>query len=156
MGLAAALNIPGSTLRGYYAGGDHRSALFPAADLVVGHGDSPYDALMDATPARSIYDSYQRWLNEVLVYKPYQGPASPAAYFSAKYHYTVGQLYPSAWVMERYCGTFGSYPVTGRAYLEQTFMGYASATELDDLESRIRAQTSGCALIPTDDPDPIP
>ena len=153
MGLAAALNIPGSTIRGYYAGGDHRSTLFPAVDLVVDHGDAPYDALMDATPAGLIYDSYQRWLNEVLIYKPNAGPASPAAYFSAKYHYTVAQLYPSAWVMDRYCGVNGSYPVTGRAYLEQTFTGYATAAQLDGMESGILAATSGCAYIPADDPD---
>ncbi|HLY38826.1 MAG TPA: hypothetical protein VKU61_12370 [Candidatus Binatia bacterium] len=154
MSLAAALNIPGSTVRGYYAGADHRSALFPAVDLVLDHGDTPYDALMDATPARLIWDSYQRWVNEVFIYPPYQGPGSSAAYFSAKYHYTVARLYPSAWVMDRYCSTDSAYPVTGRAYLEQTFAGYASAAELDSLENAIRAQTSGCAVIPPDDPDP--
>ena len=154
MGLAAALNIPGSTVRGYYAGADHRSALFPAVDLVLDHGDAPYDALMDATPAEFIWDSYQRWSNEVFIYKPYQGPGSSAAYFAAKYHFMVGRLYPSAWVMDRYCGSDGSYPVTGRAYLEQTFLGYATASELDSLENEIRTRTSGCAVVPPDDPDP--
>ncbi len=154
MGLAAALNIPGSTVRGYYAGADHRSTVFPAVDLVLDHGDAPYDALMDATPAQLVWDSYQHWVNEVVIYQPSQGAGSSAAHFSAKYHFTVGRLYPSAWVMNRYCGIGGSYPVTGRAYLEQTFTGYASANELDSLESVIRAQTSGCAVIPPDDPDP--
>jgi hypothetical protein len=154
MSLAAALNIPGNTVRGYYGGVDHRSALFPAVDLVLDHGDAPYDALMDATPAGLIWDSYQRWVNEVLIYQPNQGPGSSAAYFSAKYHFTVGTLYPSAWVMDRYCATDGSYPVTGRAYLDQTFMAYATVAELDSLENEIRAQTSGCAAIPMDNPDP--
>jgi hypothetical protein len=153
MSLAAVLNIPGSTVRGYYAGGGHRSALFPAVDMVLDHGDAPYDALMDATPAGVIWDSYQRWVNEVFIYPPYQGPASPAAYASARYHFTVGRLYPSAWVMDRYCGADGTYPVTGRAYLDQTFAGYATVAELDSLENDIRAQTSGCTVIPPDNPD---
>jgi hypothetical protein len=154
MSLAAALNIPGSTVRGYYGGSDHRSALFPAVDLVLDHGDAPYDALMDATPAGLIWDSYQRWVNEVFIYPPNQGPSSSAAYASAKYHFTLGRLYPSVWVMDRYCGTDAAYPVTGRAYLDQTFTGYATAADLDALENQIRAQTSGCAVIPPDDPDP--
>jgi len=156
MSLAAVLNIPGSTLRGYYGGTDHRTALFPAVDLVLDHGDTPYDGLMDATPAPLVWDSYRRWVNEVFVYPPYQGPASPAAYSSAKYHYTVARLSPSAWVMDRYCATDGSYPVTGRAYLEQTFAGYATAADLDALENEIWAETSGCTVIPPDDPDPVP
>jgi hypothetical protein len=108
---------------------------------------------MHATPARLIFDSYQRWLSEVLVYPPYQGPASPAAYFSQKYEYTIGRLYPSVWVMDRYCGVYGTYPVTGRAYLEETFGSYATAADLDAMEEDIRQKTSGCSVIPADNPD---
>jgi hypothetical protein len=45
--------------------------------------------------------------------------------------------------------------VTGRAYLEETFQGYATAADFDAMEEDIRQETSGCTLIPQDDPDAI-
>ena len=158
--LAQAVNIPGNIVVGYYAGTQHSSALFKVTNQVLAHGDDPYNALLANTPAALVYDSYQRWAKEVLVYKPNAGAGSDLDYYSRKYTYTMDRLYPSAWLMSRYCGMEPS-SAAGRAYLVTVFQGdyfqggwsFATATDLDDLERRIIATTSGCTVIPPDDPE---
>jgi hypothetical protein len=149
--LAAALNIPGELTHGYFAGQAHQTALFEAVDGVLAHGDDVYNAALRNTPISQLLDSYQRWVDEVLRYDPLEGPLSPAGHNSRIHHYAMARLFPSQWTMSRYCGQVSSVD-PGRTFLESFFGDYATAEELDDLESRILDTTSGCGLIPQDDP----
>jgi hypothetical protein len=49
-------------------------------------------------------------------------------------------------------GNYCAQGANGRAYLESVFDTYATAADLDALQARIVAATSGCALIPPDAP----
>jgi hypothetical protein len=145
MQLVAALNIPVDGLSDYFAGLGHATALFPMSDQVLAHGDDVYNGLLRNTPTALVLDSFARWQTEVLAYPP--GNAT-AAYNSLAHDMDDARLYPSAYLMQNYCG-LGS---GGRAYLESVFTTYASVSELDALEARIVLLTSACALIPPDNP----
>jgi len=148
--LAAALNVPGTTLRGYYAGTDHRSALFHATNQVLAHGDDVY---FGNVPSSHLLDSYTRWATDVLSNPPYQGVASPAGYNSQKHWYEVHRLFPSEWTMSAYCGQNPSVAASGRAYLDGEFTTYATPDQLTTLEQTILAKTASCTTIPPDDPE---
>ena len=148
--LAAALNIPGATTRGYYAGTDHRTALFHATDQVLAHGDDVY---FGNVPSSYLLDRYARWANDVLAYAPYQGSSSPAGHNSQVHHYEVLRLFPSAWTMSAYCGLNPSESTSGRAYLDGEFSTFATADQLTALEQTILARTAACSMIPADDPE---
>jgi hypothetical protein len=151
LSLAAALNIPGELAHGYFAGQHHVSALFEAVDGVLAHGDDVYNAALSNTPAALLLDSHARWDDEVLRYKPLEGPLSPAGYNSRVNNYQLARLFPSSWTMSRYCG-YESGTAPGREFLESFFGSYATPAELDDLEARIVDTTGSCASIPRDDP----
>jgi hypothetical protein len=117
----------------------------------LAHGDDVYNASLRNTPIDQLLDSHQRWVDEVLRYDPLEGPLSPAGHNSRIHHYEMARLFPAHWTMSRYCGYVSSVD-PGRAFLESFFGDYATAEELDDLESRILETTSGCGLIPRDAP----
>jgi hypothetical protein len=148
--VGAALNIPGTTIRGYYEGTGHRSALFHATDQVLAHGDDVY---FGNVPSAYLLDSFTRWATEVLAYRPYEGLDSPAGFNSQKHRREVLRLFPSAWTMSAYCGLNPSVAGSGRTYLEASFRGYATAEQITDLETRILAKTASCSVIPPDDPE---
>ena len=141
MQLAAALNVPVDGVSDYFDGLGHATALFPATDQVLAHGDDVYNGLLLNTPTRLVLDSYARWQAEVLAYPP--GSAT-AAYNSQTNDKQEARLHPSAYLMEQYC-TAG-----GRAILDSIFTTYATAQQLDALEAQIVTLTNGCATIPLD------
>src|SRR5204863_393269 len=77
----------------------HATALFPATDQVLAHGDDVYNGLLLNTPTPLVLDSYARWQTEVLAYPP--GGAT-AAYNSQTNDKQEARLHPSAYLMEQY------------------------------------------------------
>ena len=143
MQLAAALNVPVDGVSDYFDGLGHATALFPATDQVLAHGDDVYNGLLLNTPTRPVLDSYARWQAEVLAYPP--GSAT-AAYNSQTNDKQEARLHPSAYLMEEYC----SPGTGGRAFLDSVFTTYATAQQLDALEAQIVTLTNACATIPLD------
>ncbi len=139
--LAAALNVPVDGVSDYFDGLGHATALFPATDQVLAHGDDVYNGLLLTTPTPLVLDSYARWQTEVLAYPP--GSAT-AAYNSQTNDKQEARLHPSAYLMEQYCSA------GGRAILDSIFTTYATAPQLDALEAQIVASTNDCATIPLD------
>ncbi len=139
--LAAALNVPVDGVSDYFDGLGHATALFPATDQVLAHGDDVYNGLLLNTPTPLVLDSYARWQTEVLAYPP--GSAT-AAYNSQTNDKQEARLHPSAYLMEQYCSA------GGRAILDSIFTTYATAPQLDALEAQIVASTNDCATIPLD------
>ncbi len=142
--LANALNIPGETVRGYFAEGGHRTALFELTDDVLAHGDDVYSQFFMNTPSREMMDSYQFWEEEVMSY-PKGHPQE--AHNSQINNQENSLTYISKNLMNEYCKL-------GRPFLNDYFGNYAAKERIDVLESEIAHHTKNCtANPPEDNPD---
>ncbi|MDP3698401.1 MAG: hypothetical protein Q8R47_02340 [Nanoarchaeota archaeon] len=145
--LANVLNIPGETIRGYYFGANHRSALFEFTDQVLAHGDDVYGG---NTPSSELMDSYKFWEKEVLSY-PKGDPT--AAHNSMIHEYKMAIKYPGWGIFYGYCRK-GGMGWLMKAFIFEKFGPFAAMDELKDLEARIQDITKNCTTeIPLDHPD---
>lgn len=144
--LAAAANIPGETVRGYYGGVGHRSAVFKFTGNVLAHGDDVYAHFLLNTPTEKIMDSYDFWEENVLTYEPFTGSDSELAYNSRAGYMENSLNHVSRHLTRVYC-------IEGRSFLDEFFEGYAATERLDSLESEIKNLTNDCVTYPQDNPD---
>jgi hypothetical protein len=126
--LAKAVNIPGFTLFGYYAGAGHRTAVFPTTDQVLSHGDDLYSRLLTNVPSKELLGSYEDWQTRVMIHQPFTPDGGRE---SLVYTYKKAYEYPSFFLVKRYC-------LYGRAGLIETFSDYFSEKEYDELEDRLQ------------------
>src|SRR3989344_1179928 len=143
--LANALNIPGETIRGYYFGGGHRSALFEFTDQVLAHGDDVYGGNI---PSSELMDSHNFWKNNVLIYP--KGDEI-AAHNTMIHEYQMEMKYPSELMLWVYC--VGGRDYLNQAFLEADFGPFATVQELDVLEKKILELSQNCTVFPKDNPD---
>ncbi len=143
--LAAAINIPGSRVKGYYGGVGHMTALFEYTNQVLAHGDDVYVHVLWNTPSTELLDSYEFWEENILAY-PEFNPESAAAHDSRISYYENSAEYPAKHLMNQYCNK-------GRVYLDEFFLDYLTSEEIDDVEARIILITNDCAVIPPNNPD---
>lgn len=155
--LASNFNVPGYRTTNQYAETGHATEIFEQTGQVLAHGDDPYNALYDDTPALKVFNDYSFWKREVVK----KNPTTTSYQKSQLHEYEMGRTYPSHYLMYDYChpsstNSGKSFP-TGRDYLRyiSTYKGYSYWTEvqMDELETTIQSKTQNCAVIPADDPE---
>lgn len=143
--LAAAINIPGKTAKGWYYGKGHRSAFFPFVGKVLPHGDNVYNSLLNNVPSSELMDDYDFWEDNVLAYEK----GDPlGAHNSLVQTMNKTREFPSYVLSFKFCKK-------GRPYLDETFIGtelgdFATPQQLDDLEIRLLDLTNDCTEYITD------
>ncbi|GEM_PF-6781732 len=145
--LGNALNIPGTTLRGYYSAANHRSALFEFTDQVLAHGDDPYID-QENTPSSELMGSYKFWKENVLIYPIHD---HTAAHNSMIHHFKSVINFPYQEVLQQYCKEGRKF--LDHAFLDNKFGPFATVSELDALEKKIIVLSKDCRVFPEDNPD---
>ncbi len=146
--LANALNIPGETLRGYYSGENHRSALFEFTDQVLAHGDDVYGAVSN-TPSSELLNSYDYWKRNVFIY-PKGDPT--AAHNTLVHEYQMDMKYPSQYLTWGYC-TKGGKKYLDFWFVTTKFGPFATNQELYLLEKKLLDRSENCTVFPEDNFD---
>jgi hypothetical protein len=127
IGLLRSLNIPGQIVwNGTWFETSHSSAVWPALQHVMPHGDDIYEGSMRAVPNEEFlipFSFYENAQNTAVC-----GTNKPC--LSHRHHALMAMRYPAEWVEERCCNPAGFGYTSCAAYLGEDYGAYLTADEL--------------------------
>jgi len=143
--LAASLNIPASTVKGYYAGKSHKTFISKYANVVLAHSDDPYsNTWLENSPAKEIIWEFSHWNDLVMSFPKGDPQGAHNSLIRTKDLAMKDRPYNLLyWVCKQ------------EGWAEDFFAGYKTMDEINKLVAAVYQETNDCADLPDDKKNPL-